>query len=84
MALRCLSPGMGTLRASDCAPWGCFCKGTVVRLCTGKGWPCRETRCAPGMQRLAELVFFQLQETVLGTSSLDEPLTVYNLVERKE
>lgn len=40
--------------------------------------------CSPGTQHLADLVFFQLQETVLGRSSLDEPLTFYNPVERKE
>lgn len=33
MAFRCLSPGTDTLCASHSAPWGCFCKGTVVKPC---------------------------------------------------
>lgn len=70
--------------ASLCFLCGCFCKGTVEWLCMGKGWLRHEICCTPSMQHLAELVFFQLQETVLGRDSLDEVLTFYNPVERKE
>lgn len=57
-----------------------FCKRTVVQLCMG----CHGMCCTCSMQCLAELVFFQLQEAVLGRSGLDEPVTFYNLVENKE
>lgn len=57
-----------------------LCKETVVQLCMG----CHGMYCTCSMQRLAELVFFQLQEAVLERSSLDEPLTFYNPIEKKE
>lgn len=57
-----------------------LCEETVVQLCTG----CYGMCCTCSMQCLAELVFFQLQEALLGRSSLDEPLTFHNPVENKE
>lgn len=57
-----------------------LCKETVVQLCMG----CHGMCCTCSTQCSAELVFFQLQEAVLGRSSLDEPLTFYNPMENKE
>lgn len=60
-----------------------FARGQLSGFAWGRGG-CTMKFAVPSMQRLAELVFFQLQETVLGRDSLDEVLTFYNPVERKE
>lgn len=59
--------------------------GPLVQLCMGKGRLQHEMCCAHSSTRsLAGPVFFQLQETVLGKASLNESLTFYNPLERKE
>lgn len=68
--------------------WRCFdvphsaSRVFVRRQLCSFAWDAME--CTFSTQCLAELVFFQLQEAVLGNSSLDEPLTFYNPVENKE
>lgn len=61
------------------------CSGHLCSFAWGRGRLQHETCCAhSSTQSLAGPVFFQLQETVPGRASLNESLTFYNPLERKE
>lgn len=59
-------------------------RGFARRQLCSFAWDAMKRGCTCSRQFLAELVLFQLQEAVLGRSNSDEPLTFYNLIERKE